>query len=90
MHHELKIIPVFFESVICGEKTFEVRDNKDRGFQKGDTVLLREFDPSDSGSYSGRQQLVSISYVSSYNQPINQVVFGFSLLGDFKNFEAAS
>ena len=39
--HELKILKPFFESVESGEKTFEIRKN-DRGFQKGDRVILQE------------------------------------------------
>lgn len=44
MKHELKIWPQYFCRVKDGSKTFEVQDN-DRGFQPGDTVILREFDP---------------------------------------------
>lgn len=44
MRHELKIWPQFYCRVADGSKTFEVREN-DRGFQPGDTVLLREWDP---------------------------------------------
>ncbi len=52
MKHELKIWPQFYARVADGTKTFEVREN-DRGFQKGDTVTLREFNadpvnPTDS------------------------------------------
>lgn len=43
MNHDLKIHPQFYVRVADGSKTFEVRDN-DRGFQMGDTVVLREFD----------------------------------------------
>lgn len=83
MHHELKISPAFFEAVICEDKKFEIRNNEERGFQKGDTVLLRELNLSGGDTlYSGRQQLVTISYVSDYNQPPNQVVFAFSLTED--------
>jgi hypothetical protein len=42
--HDLKIWPVFFEAVRERKKTFEIRKN-DRGFQTGDTLLLRKFDP---------------------------------------------
>lgn len=42
--HELKTTPVFFQAIWAGEKTFEVRFD-DRGFQRGDKVTLREFDP---------------------------------------------
>lgn len=41
--HDLKILPEFFGPVIEGRKTFEIRKN-DRGFQKGDTVRLLEWD----------------------------------------------
>lgn len=44
MKHELKIWPQFYCRVADGSKTFEVREN-DRGFQPGDTVILREWDP---------------------------------------------
>lgn len=41
--HDLRTWPVYFEAVAAGTKTFEVRWD-DRGFQAGDTVLLREWD----------------------------------------------
>lgn len=44
MKHELKIWPQYYCRVADGSKTFEVRDN-DRGFQPGDTVVLKEWDP---------------------------------------------
>lgn len=45
MKHELKIWPQFYSRVADGTKTFEVRDN-DRDFQKNDTVILKEWDPT--------------------------------------------
>ena len=45
MQHELKIHPQFFCRVADGTKTFEVRNN-DRGFQPGDSIILREWDPT--------------------------------------------
>lgn len=44
MKHELKIWPQYYCRVADGTKTFEVREN-DRGFQPGDTVILKEWDP---------------------------------------------
>lgn len=44
MKHELKIWPQFYCRVKDGSKTFEVRNN-DRNFQRGDMVVLREWDP---------------------------------------------
>jgi hypothetical protein len=66
--HELKCWPPFFQAIRDGEKTFEVRKN-DRGFQKGDTLRLREFDPNRqpylSGAYTGREFPMVVSYVLS-------------------------
>lgn len=39
--HQLKIESQFFEEIVKGEKTFEVREN-DRDFQKGDYLGLNE------------------------------------------------
>lgn len=83
MLHKLKILPSYFEAVIRGTKNFEIRDNSDRGFQCGDTVQLMEIEKGAvHDHYTGREQLVEITYVTAYNQPQNQVVFGFSLMGD--------
>ena len=44
MKHELKIWPQYYARVADGSKTFEIREN-DRGFQPGDTVILKEWNP---------------------------------------------
>lgn len=46
MIHELKIYPQYYARVADGTKTFEIR-NADRGFQFGDEVILREWDPTE-------------------------------------------
>lgn len=77
MHHKLKIEPAFFNAVVRGDKKHEIRDNSDRGFQAHDTVLLQEFD----GEYTGKEQLIEITYVSNFMQKENYVVFSFRLMG---------
>lgn len=67
MDHELKTWPPFFQAIVDGRKTFEVRRN-DRGFQAGDRLRLREWDPSESMQpvsfrYSGREVHVLVTYV---------------------------
>lgn len=42
--YELKTWPAFFQLTWVGEKTFEYRKD-DRGFQVGDVLRLREWDP---------------------------------------------
>lgn len=38
MTHNLKIRACFADAILSGDKTFEIRYNGDRGFQKGDLV----------------------------------------------------
>lgn len=58
--HELKILPIYFDCVNEGRKTFEVRKN-DRNFRSADTVVLREWEPE--LGYSGRELKFEIGYV---------------------------
>ncbi|MCL6441855.1 MAG: DUF3850 domain-containing protein [Alicyclobacillus sp.] len=59
--HEMKIWPQYFEAVVSGDKTFEVRFD-DRGFQRGDTLVLREWSPRDQ-QYTGRECKRLVTYV---------------------------
>ncbi len=86
MIHHLKILPQYYCRVADGSKTFEVRKN-DRGFQPGDLVTLKEFNPenvyhsqgpmddSDDG-FSGEKLSFKIGYVL----PIDAERVVFSLL----------
>lgn len=70
MTHELKSIPEFFWSVCSGEKKFEIRKN-DRGFQVGDTLILREWDKD---HYTGKAKDVTVTYITDYEQKEGFVV----------------
>ncbi len=59
MKHVLKILPEWFETVVSGEKTFEVRKD-DRNYQPNDVLHLREFD---GVRYIGRSCLVDVRFV---------------------------
>lgn len=59
--HDLKTWPVYFQPIIQGEKTFEIRSN-DRNFRVGDILLLREYDP-ETRTYSGRWAKAKVSYI---------------------------
>jgi hypothetical protein len=88
MTHELKIWPQYFARVKDGSKTFEVREN-DRGFQPGDTVVLKEYsleeverqDHNPMGyeswmeprGYTGKHLTFQVGYV--YPLEDNRVVF---------------
>lgn len=43
--HKLKTLPVYFDAVQRGDKTFEIRKN-DRDFQAQDALVLAEWDPA--------------------------------------------
>lgn len=59
--HELKTWPIFFEAILNRKKTFELRKN-DRDFKDGDTLLLREWDPS-TGENTGRWAVCDVTYI---------------------------
>lgn len=73
MHHELKIMPVYFQPVLDGTKTFEIRDNTERNFKEGDTVTLNEWDEE---RYTGRRVTRQITFITDYAQQQGFVVFG--------------
>jgi len=57
--HTLKIHPVYFEAILDGRKSFEVRHGNDRIYKEGETVRLREFEKD----FTGREVLVQVTYV---------------------------
>lgn len=61
MIHELKTLPIYFEEVICGSKSFEVRKN-DRNFKVGDMLALNEYD-AEKKEYTGNSCLVYVDYI---------------------------
>jgi hypothetical protein len=72
MKHELKTLPAYFDRLEDGSKTFEVRRD-DRGFQMGDELWLREYDPdrcvahnirhTRCAAYTGRELEFKVGFV---------------------------
>jgi hypothetical protein len=90
MKHYLKIWPQYYCRVADGSKTFEVRKN-DRGFQPGDEVVLKEFDPDKEKYYDTDYdagyttkghytQSVELIFKIGYVLPIDAERVVFSLL----------
>lgn len=71
MMHNLKIYPEHFLKVLTGAKRAEVRIN-DRDYQKGDILVLREWDIS----YSGRRMTRIVTDVTD----ISFIADGYVLL----------
>lgn len=75
VRHELKTWPEFFAATRRGYKKFELRqDDRPEGFQVGDELLLKEWDPTieepygpgEGGKYkgyTGQEVLVRVDYV---------------------------
>lgn len=76
--HELRAWPNYFQPMWDGRKTFEIRYD-DRGFQRGDQVVLREWDLKAScdctsgkhnaascARYTGREISAEIGYVMAF------------------------
>ncbi len=61
--HELKIWPEFFNKVLSGEKTFELRKD-DRAFRAGDVLILKEWNPK-TKKYTGRESDYYVPYIMS-------------------------
>jgi hypothetical protein len=74
----LKCWPEFFKPTLSGKKRFELRRDDRGGFQVGDELWLREWDPQPYGptgvgfvhdsdaqpkGYTGREVLVRVDYV---------------------------
>jgi hypothetical protein len=60
--HILKTLPKFFSAIKTGDKTFECRLN-DRGYQVGDTLILKEWSQSDG--FTKNFERVKVTYCLS-------------------------
>lgn len=75
MIHQLKIKSNYFEDVVSGRKTFEVRKN-DREFHLGDYLALNEL--AANGIETGRSALFHVIYILDDK---NFVKEGYVVLG---------
>jgi hypothetical protein len=76
--HDLKTWPAFFAAVLDGSKPFEVRSEKDRRFEVGDVLHLREWSPG-SGTYTGRAVEKRVTYV--FRGPFQGIPCGVCIMG---------
>jgi hypothetical protein len=64
MNIEKKIYPEYFQQVLDGNKTYELRLN-DFDIAQGDTLVLREWDPN-TKTYTGREVTKEVGYVGKW------------------------
>jgi len=60
--HNLKTWPEPFAAVVAGEKRHEVRKD-DRGFEVGDTLILREWVP-ETQTYTKRTMTCTVTHIT--------------------------
>lgn len=89
--HELKIAPQYFEPVLEGRKTFEIRKD-DRGYQVGHLLHLKEFDGE---SFTGKSVLAEVTYMTTFNQEPGYYVLaikepGFEVLNNLFGYDKAA
>lgn len=58
---EKKVLPEYFERILIGDKTFELR-LADFDIESGDTLVLKEYD-NISKTYTGRSIEKKVTYV---------------------------
>jgi len=71
--HEINIDKAYFDHVLNGDKTFEIRNN-DRAYQKGDRVLMTKMDGR-VYAFPKRTVEADIGFVTPYMQKEGIVVF---------------
>ena len=76
--HSLKCWPAFFQAIIDGTKTFEIRLN-DRGYQDGDVLELSEYDPI-RGEFTGRQIEKRVTFITDWEQKPGYIVMALGPL----------
>lgn len=79
--HKLKIQPEYYDALLLGIKTFEIRKN-DRDFKVGDILKLSEFK---DGVYTGGSYMAKIIYITDYAQQEGYVVLGIEPVEGMRN-----
>lgn len=85
--HELKVYPKFFDEIVSGKKTFEIRKN-DRDYAVRDFIIFKEWD----GYYTNKIFNVRITYLLKHEDfpegiPKDYVVFAIKEYGEVFNSE---
>lgn len=74
MKHDLKIEPPYYQAILDGKKTFEVRYN-DRGFNAGDIVILQPLCENRTYDILRPKLIAEIGYVTGFGMQDGYVVF---------------
>ena len=69
--------------IIAGNKTFEIREQRDRNFYVGQYICLKHTDiERDKNIAINTMLIIKIKYITDYAQKPGYVVFSFDVIGD--------
>lgn len=79
----LDILEEYLLPIIAGDKTFEIREQRDRKFYVGQYVCLKHARiESDKNRVTNTMIIIRIKYVTDYDQKPGRVVLSFDMIGD--------
>ena len=81
----LDISEKYLLPIIAGDKTFEIREKRDRNFHVGQYICLKHTS-SDFINHKNvminTMLIIKIKYITNYSQKPDHVVFSFDIIGD--------
>lgn len=79
----LDILEKYLLPIIAGNKTFEIREKRDRKFYVGQYVCLKHTNIEMNKNMAINTMLIiKIKYITEYAQKPGYVVFSFDIIGD--------
>ena len=79
----LDILEKYLLPIIAGDKTFEIREKRDRKFYVGQYICLKHTNIEMNKNMAINTMLImKIKYITDYAQKSDHVVFAFDVIGD--------
>ena len=79
----LDILEKYLLPIIAGNKTFEIREKRDRKFYVGQYICLKHTNIEMNKNMAINTMLIiKIKYITDYAQKSDHVVFAFDVIGD--------
>lgn len=79
----LDILEKYLLPIIAGNKTFEIREKRDRHFDVGQHICLKHTRiESDKKHVTNTMLIIKIKYITDYAQKPDYVVFSFDVIGE--------
>ena len=79
----LDILEKYLLPIIAGNKTFEIREKRDRNFHVGQYVCLKHTKIEMNKNMAiNIMVIIKIKYITDYAQKSDHVVFSFDVIGD--------